>query len=231
MSGLGMMGGNMLVSIDAVAQANGTWMASRVRSMMSAGGSMGAGLVTSTTGSPVTQLVVAMQEGMGNGMIPANLSGTTTVNVDGTTVFTIDAGLVGLTGLPFTPTFDRSHVVKGQRIMAFSSSSMGHHDGMGSMMGGGTLAATSVYLEEQGLRGTVSGYTANGASATFTLSVPADSAFAKLTGASTITVYQQGATQLRGLSAVHNGDTILARGLLFQDGTAFRLVASRLLGV
>ncbi len=229
-SGLGMMGGNMLVSVDATAQADGTWMARRVVSMMGVGGSMGGGLVTGVTGSPVTQITLAMQEGMGIGMMPANLAGTTIVNVDSNTKFTIDNGLIDLSGLSFA-IFDRSHVVTGQRLIAFSNASMGHHDGMGGMHGGGTLTATAIYLEEQGLRGTVSNYTASGTAATFTMTVPADSAFARLSGATTVTVHQQATTQLRLLSAVHNGDTIVARGLLFQDGGMLHFVASRIVGL
>ncbi len=231
MSGTAMMGNSMLVSVDAMPQADGSWMASNVRSLMGAGGSMAAGLVTGLVGTPITQLVVAMQEGMGSGMVAANLAGSTTVNVDSTTAFTIDADSVDLTGLPFTPTFDRSHVMKGQRVMAFSGTAMGQRQGMGSMMGGGTLTATSVDLVQQGLRGTVSEYLANATGATFTLALPADSAFATLSGASTVVVYQRTATLLRGITAIHNGDTVLARGLLFRDGATFKLISSRLLGV
>ena len=41
-------------------------------------------------------------------------------------------------------------------------------------------------------------------------------------------VYQQGKTQLRGLTAVTDGHTVQVRGLLFLDSGVFRLVASRL---
>ena len=67
--------------------------------------------------------------------------------------------------------------------------------------GGGTLASTSIRLGAQGIQGVVSGYTPSSSQATFTLNVPADSAFAKLTGATSITVYQRAGTQLRGASS------------------------------
>ncbi len=70
--------------------------------------------------------------------------------------------------------------------------------GSNRMMGGsGSLTASQVRQEQQGLQGTVSSYTANGAKATFTLTLPTDSAFATLTGATTVQVYQQVGTQLR----------------------------------
>jgi hypothetical protein len=102
---------------------------------------------------------------------------------------------------------------------------------MQGMTGGGTLTATSISLEQQGLRGTVSGYAQSGSQATFTLTMSGDSAFAKLTGATTVSVYQQGTTQLRGTSNITNGSVVQVRGLLFLDGVSFRLVAGRIRGV
>jgi hypothetical protein len=99
---------------------------------------------------------------------------------------------------------------------------------MGGMSSGGTVTAASIHLKHQGLRGTVSGYASNGSQASFTLTVPADSAFATLTGVTAVTVYQQGNTQLRGLTSVIDGNAVQARGLLFLDRGVFRLVASRL---
>lgn len=230
MTGMGMMADGMLLTIDASRQPDGTWMAERVHSRMGAGGAMAASVVTSLTGSPPTQLVLVMHDGAGNGMLPSNLAGTTTINIDGATSFAIDTDGVDLGNLPFAPRFDRATLTRGQRVEALSNSSMMQGGGMGGMMGGGTLTATLLRLEQQGLRGTVSGYSASGSQATFTLALPADSAFTRLTGASAVTVHRQGSTQLRGLTAVGDGATVVVRGLLFFDGGAFRLVASRLVG-
>lgn len=230
MTGMGMMSGNMLVSVDATLQPDGTWMATRVQSRMGAGGAMAAGLVTSLTGNPPTQLVIVMQNGVGNGMLASNLAGTSTVNIDSSTQFSIDSAGIDLGNLPFTPRFDRTTLSKGQRVEAFSSGQMMQGGGMGGMMGGATLAATSVLLDEQGLRGVVSNYSPSGTQASFTLTLAADSAFGKLTGASSVTVYRQGGTELRGLTSIANGTTVQVRGLLFFDGGVYRLVAGRIVG-
>lgn len=230
MTGMGMMSDGMLLTIDASRQADGTWMAERVHSRMGAGGAMVAGAVTSLTGSPPTQLVLVMHDGAGNGMRPANLAGTATINIDGATSFDVDTDGVDLNNLPFTPRFDRATLTRGQRVEALSSSPMMQGGGMGGMMGGATLTATSLRLEQQGLRGTVSGYRASGSQATFTLALPADSAFAQLTGVSAVTVHRQGGTQLRRLTGLGDGATVVVRGLLFFDGGAFRLVAARIVG-
>lgn len=228
MSGMGMMSGSMLVSVDAMPQADGTWVASRVQSRMGAGGAMAGGLVTAVTGDPPTQLTLVMRNGLGGGMMASNLAGTSTVNIGDTTQFSIDSTGVDLSGLPFTPQFDRAHLSKGQGVDTWSGGQMMQGGGMGGMMGGATLTATSIELAPQALRGTVSGYASSGSQSSFTLALPADSAFAKLTGSSTVTVYQQASTQLRGLTAITDGSTVQVRGLLFLDGGVFRLVAGRI---
>jgi hypothetical protein len=230
LTGMHMMTGNMLVSVDATLQPDGTWIVDHVQSQMGAGGAMAAGVVTGIVGNPPTQLTLVMHDGVGTGMMNSSLAGTTTVNLGSTTQFAIDTDGVDLSGLPFTPRFDLTHLSKGQAIKTWSSAQIEHDGhGMGGMPSGGTVTAASIYLNHQGLRGTVSGYASNGSQASFTLTLPADSAFATLTGTTTVTVYQQGSTQLRGLVPLANGNTVQARGLLFLDSGVFRLVASRLI--
>ncbi len=230
MGGMGGMSNGMIVMVDATMQPDGSFMAHTVESVMSmSGGSMAGGLVTSTTGNPVTQLTLVMHEGAGTGMMGSNLAGTTTVNVSPTATFNIDSDNVDMSNLPFTPVFDGSTVLKGQRVEAVSSTGMMSGGGMGGMMGGGTIDASEIDLEQQGLSGTVSGYTGSGTPATFTLTVAADSAFRTLTGATTLTVIQQPGTQLRGMTTISNGATVHVRGLLFLDAGTYKLVASRIM--
>lgn len=226
-AGTHMMAGNMLVSVDAMPQVDGTWMVNDVQLRMATGGSMAGGTIAAITGSPPAQLTLVMHDGAGNGMASADLAAITTVNLTDATQFAIDVDDVDLSGLPFVPQFGRTRLSKGQAIRAWSSGEIGHH-GMGGMSGGGTVSASSVELKQQGLRGNVTGYASNGAQATFTLTLPADAAFARLAGTTAVTVYQQGSTQLRGLSSLSNGSTVQVRGLLLLDGGVFRLVASRI---
>jgi len=227
--GMAGMGAGMLAAIDGTRQPDGTWMASRVRAVLPAGGTMAMGVVTDITGNPPTQLVLAMQDGAGLSMMRANLAGTTTVALTGDTMFGFDADDVDLSNLPFAPRFNAATMSNGQRIAAFSSGAMMQGGGMRGMTGGGSLAANSVQLVPQGLRGTVSGYAINGTRATFTLTVADDSAFATLTGNRSVIVYQQPGTRI-GPPSIANGDTVIVRGLLFLDNGAFRLVATRMAG-
>ena len=230
MGGMGGMSDGMIVMVDATMQSDGTFIAQKVQSMMSmSGGSMAGGLVTSTTGNPVTQLTLVMHEGEGAGMTGSYLAGTTTVDFSPSATFNIDTDNMDMSNLPFTPVFDGSPVLKGQRVQAVSSTGMMQGGGMGGMMGGGTITASEIDLEQEGLSGTVSAYTGSAAPTTLTLTVASDSAFATLTGATTITVFQQSGTELRGMTTITNGNVIHVRGLLFFDAGTYKLVAGRIM--
>jgi hypothetical protein len=229
MGGMSGMSNGMIVMVDATMQSDGTFMAQKIQSVMSmSGGSMAGGLVTGTTGNPVTQLTLGMQDGAGSGMMGSFLAGTTTVNVGSTAAFNVDSDNVDMSNLPFTPTFDETAIFKGQCVRAVSSSGMMSGGGMGGMMGGGTINASEIDLEQQGLSGTVSGYSGSGTPTTFTLTVPSDSAFTTLTGATTVTVFQQLGTKLWGMTTITNGSTVHVRGLLFFNAGTHKLVAGQI---
>ena len=224
MSGMGMMGSGMMVAVDAMMQADGSYLAQRVEYMgTGSAGMMGGGLVSSVTGNPPTQLTLVANGGMGSGMMASSIAGTITVALPASVPYSINSNGVDLTGLSFTPTFGATSLVKGQKVEVVSGGGMM----AGGMMGGlGTVTASQVRLEQQGLHGAVSAYTANGSQASFTLTLPTDSAFTTLTGAASVQVYQQAGTKLRGLTTITNGANIQTRGLLFNDAGTFKLVAS-----
>ncbi len=129
--------------------------------------------------------------------------------------------------LPFTPKFDGATIFKGQRVHAQTGqTTVG--GGMGGMMTG-TINASEIDVGQQGLSGTVSGYTQIGSQTTFTLNVAADSAFATLTGSTSVVVSQQAGSRLVGMNSVTNGSTVHVRGLLFLDVGTYKLVASRIM--
>lgn len=231
LTGTGMMTNGMLVWVDAELQSDGSMLATAVQQMGVSGGSMGEGLVNTLTGNPPTALTLVMQNGMGEGMMASDLANTVTLDLTANPAYTLDSGFTDLTGLPFTPAFDGTHIFVGQRVSAVSASGLAPGNGMmgsGGMMAG-TLTAAEVELEPQGLSGTVSGYTPSGSTATFVLTLPADSAFTSLTGAASVLVFQQGGTELVGMAGVADGDSLHVRGLLFYDGGQWKLVASRMM--
>lgn len=232
LTGMGGMAAGLMVAVDATLQADGSLLAQRVESlgMIGSAGMMGGGLVTGLTGNPPTQLTLSASAGQGGGMMPTSMGGTLTVSIPSGTPYAMDTDGVDLSGLPFAPDFSGASLAKGQRVAVLSAGGMMTGGGMGGgMMGSGslgTVTASQVRLEPQALHGTVSGYAASGSQATFTLTLAADSAFAILTSATTIQVYQQAGTRMMGLQTPANGQDLAVRGLLFNDAGTYRLVAA-----
>lgn len=230
------MSTGMLTRVDGTLQADGSLLATRVQSMMGSGGMMGGGIVTAVTGSPATQLTMVMQNGAGSGMMASYFAEEASVNMNGSTAYSMDEDDVSLSSLPFTPVFDGSHLYAGQSVMPVSSGGMMAGDMGGGMMGGGgsmvagTITASTLELEPQGLTGVAATAIQSGATTSFTLTLPSDCAFTTLTGATTVTVYQQTGTLLAGATPIAGGATVHAFGLLFFDGGQWKLVASRIAG-
>ena len=228
LGGMGMMGTGNIVDVAAALQPDGTLLAQRITSLQgSSGGMMGSGILQAISGNPPTQLTMAANDGIGGGMMMSNISGMLAVNLSGSTPCSMDGEGVDLSNLPFTPVFDCQHMGLGQNIQVMSGSAMMG----GGMMGGGssgTINASQIMLEQQALRGTVSNYVPNGPQAAFTLNLAPDSALATLSGKVSVTVYQQAATRMHELSAISNGQEVEARGLMFNDSGAYKLVAAQL---
>lgn len=229
-TGMGMMGTGMGILVTANLQPDGSLLATQVASRMRAGGIMGGGIITDVTGVPATQLSIVMQNGAGASMMPSYLSQSITVSIDSSTTFATDDDRVDLSNLPFTPAFDASHIFAGQSVMPINASGgMMAGRGMGAgMMGNssGTITASQIYLEEQGFRGTTSSAIVSGTATSFMLMLDPQCAFAALTGADTILVYQQAGTNVEASGSIANGSTIRVHGLLFQNAGQWTLVAS-----
>lgn len=229
LSGMGQMTNGMMVAVDASLQSDGTYLAQRVAYMgVGSTGGMGGGLVTAITGNPPTQLTVTANAGQGAGMMSSSIAGTFAVSLPAGVPYSVDSDGVDLSGMPFPATFDASTLAKGQRVEVVSTTGM-MSGGMGGMGGGmtgtlGTLTATQVRLEPQALHGTVSAFTSGGSFSTFTLTLPADSALAALTGTATMQAYLPSTAQVWGATPVANGADVQARGLLFNDAGTYRLV-------
>ncbi|HEU5457692.1 MAG TPA: DUF5666 domain-containing protein, partial [Terracidiphilus sp.] len=205
------MSSGMLVIVDATMQADGSLLATKVQSMMSSGGAMAGGIVTAVTGMPATQLTMVMQNGAGMGMMASDFAAGVTIEMNGSTTYQIDDDNMDISGLPFTPVFDASHIYAGQTVMPISSGGMMSGSGGGMMGGGsmaGTMTASNLELEPQGLSGTVTTAISSGSAATFMLTLPSDCALTTMTGATSVTVYQQTGTTVVGTSLIASGSTV-----------------------
>jgi hypothetical protein len=182
------------------------------------------GLVTQVVGNPATQLNIVAQDGSGSGMDDTKVGSTLGVAVTGAQ-YKVSQGNIdssGIGGLPSSPNFpfDATTVHAGQRVEVESA----------SMINGTAIVAEKVKLQQQALTGTVSGLSGptSAGPVTFTLTVASDSAFAMLSGQTTVTVFWQPGTDLHNLTNVNNSDQVRVRGLVFFTGSSFNLIARRI---
>lgn len=226
------MANGMLVVVDATLQSDGSLLCTRVQSMMNSGGVMGGGIITAVTGSPATSLSMVMQNGAGTGMMSSAFAGGVSVSMSGATSYQIDQDNMDMAGLPFAPIFDQNHIYPGQSVMPISSTGMMSGGMGGGMMGGssmaGTITASALVLVPQGISGTAGAAISSGATNSFTINLPSNCAFTMLTGATSITIFQQPQTTLVGSSPIASGSSMHAFGLLFFDGGQWKMVASRI---
>jgi len=215
---------NMMVRAEGITRADGTIYAKEVEGAANEGGMLAEGVITSVSGSPAAQINLLTQDGDGSGMDDSKIGLALTVDVSKAeyqvTMESIDAS--GLSAVPSSPNFpfDSTTIHAGQRVEVDSDSAVGED----------SAKARKVRLEQQGLRGTVSGLASPTSSGpiTFTLTIPSDSAFAMTSGQTTVQVFWQAGTDLHDLNSVNNGQAVEVRGLLFFTGNAFNMIARRI---
>ncbi len=193
-----------VLEVDGFTKADGTKVASRVDLEEAQSGMEVEGIVSAVTGTPATQITIAHQvDSTGSSTPPVTVDAQITANTQ--FLVRLDKFNLSMT-LPMV--FDASHIAKGQRVEVDSTST------------GTPIVADKVKLREQSLIGTISNLNGN----TFTLTVSSTSAFASLSGKTTVSVIMLGGGDDQG--TLMNGSTIRVRGLLFFDGTNFTMVAA-----
>jgi hypothetical protein len=213
-----------MVSVDGVTEPDGTLYAKKIEGVEDQHGAEGDGLITQVVGNPATQVTLVVDHAMGSGMDDSNVGSMVTADVSHAQ-YKVQEGDIdtnGIGGLPSSPDFpfDAATLHAGQSVEIDSDNSMN----------AGSLSAKKVELQQQALSGTVSGLTGptTAGPVTFTLTIPADSAFAMLSGQSQVTVFWQQGTNLHNLASVKNGDSVRVRGLVFFTGSGFNMIAGRI---
>jgi predicted small secreted protein len=193
-----------IVEVDGVTKSDGTKLATKVEREGPQAGEEVEGLI-SALDNPLTKITVVHQmDSTGTSNSPV----TVDVGVNSSTVYSVRADKLNITA----PAFDATHIGKGQRIEADSSTSAP------------AVLANKVKLREQALIGTVAASPAPTASG-FTLTISPTSAFGTLSGATSVPVtFANGATLKTTPVA---GATIRVRGLVFFNAGAYSMIAVR----
>jgi hypothetical protein len=195
-----------IVEVDGMTRPDGTKYASKVSRNGGPTGEEVEGIIATVTGSPATALSIAAQvDSSATATPPLAVS----VAVNSGTVFSVRADKLNVMSMP---AFDSSHIGKGQRIEADSSTA------------GFPTLATRVKLREQGLVGTIAAVPAPTVSG-FTLNISPASAFGILSGAASVAVSVPNGVTLKVTPTA--GASVLVRGLVFSSGVGYSMIAVR----
>jgi len=193
-----------IVEVDGTTKSDGTKLATKVEREGSSSGKEAEGLISAETGSPATAITIVHQvDSDGTPGAPV----TVDITINSSTAFSVRSDKLSVTG-----TFDATHIGKGQRIEADASANAT------------PLVANKLKLREQGIVGTVAASPAPTNSA-FTLTIDPNSAFGKLSGATSVAVTVPSGATLK--TAPTAGATLLVRGLVFVNGTTYTMTATR----
>jgi Domain of unknown function (DUF5666) len=193
-----------IVEVDAVTNADGSKLATKVERECDNKGEELEGIISATTGTPVTQITVAHQVDSTNSTTPPT---TAAITLSANTQFIVRTDSLNLSS---TPAFDASNIGKGQRVEADA-------DGTTS-----PILASKLKLREQALFGTVAaGPTAGG----FTLTLSPTSAFATLTGVTSVPVTIVNGTNLQVTPTA--AATVRVRGIVFFNAGVYTVFATR----
>jgi Domain of unknown function (DUF5666) len=196
-----------IVEVDGMTKPDGAKLATKVELEEGQNGEEVEGMITAVSGSPATQITIAHQvDSTSNATPPV----TVDIAIGASTQFLVRADKLNLGSVP---AFDATHIAKGQRVEADTASSTAS-----------PMAADKIKLREQALIGTVSAASASG----FTLTLNSGSAFATLTGQTTVTVQLLSGTDLRVTPV--NGNVVRVRGLVFVNAGAYTMMAARVDG-
>jgi hypothetical protein len=214
-----------LVEVDFTLQTGGVYLATRIEVAPPPPGgqkpNLLSGPVTSVT--PGTSFKMVLMQGLGPAVSPVAASAVSvfTVTTTSSTTFAITPQFVSLSGLPFTPSFSTTNITAGQTVGVVASS-----------VSGTTAAASNVYLISQTVGGTITAVSTSGSYTAYTLTLASGSAFASLSGASTVTVYTSAATvgpvapTATTNTPIKVGSQVRFNGLIFNTGSGtFSMVA------
>lgn len=211
-----------LVEVDFTVQTGGVYLASRIELEPAPPNGQPQNLLSGpiTSVSAGTGFKMVVMEGLGPSVMPVATAAASvfTVTTTSSTVWGITPQFVSLSHLPFTPSFSPTNVVAGQAVGVIASSI--------STAAPPSATASNVYLIPQTVGGTITAITPGNGYTAYTLTLASGSAFASLSGASTITVYTSSATVGLSTAPIAVNGNVRFNGLIFNlGGGKFAMVA------
>jgi hypothetical protein len=148
---------------------------------------------------------------------------------DASTAFRLSEQIAVPSNLPFSATFDSSHMIAGQNVAVAS--------GVIVTSGGIQTHATTITLMPQTINGTIAGVSSNGGFTVYSVLLAARDLFPTLAvqpgqttvlqSPSIVEVYVNSSTQMLNSIAIAQGNVLRFNGLIFNDNGTARMVASQ----
>lgn len=195
-----------IVEVEGITKSDGSHLATKVEREEGQNGEEIEGLI-SALDNPLTTITIIHQEDSSG---TSNSPVTVPVSVNASTQYSVRTDKLNLGGS--VPAFDATHIGKGQRIEGDASNNTS------------PLLATQIKLREQALLGTVASTPAPTASS-FTLTLSPTSAFASLSGATSVVVTIPSGANLKVNPTA--GATVRVRGLVFFNAGTYSAIAVR----
>lgn len=220
LSGFSALAAGGLVEVDIAIQPDASFLALRVEEQVppNATAELLVGPVTAVTGSPATSFTQIVRQQIGPAATATPVQ-KDTITVTGSTQFVLPGQFANLVtaGAPFKPTFDASTLFAGQ-VVAVETSGVSSN----------AATAQTVFLASQTVAGTITGGLAPicmGCWGQLTLTLPAGSWLASVTGQSTVTVILPGGIQALPGATAATSSVVRFNGFLFKNGGVLTLVA------
>lgn len=221
LSGFSALAVNALVEVDVQIQSDGSFLALRVEQQVppNATATLLVGPVTAVTGSPATSFTMMVRQKIGPPPTATPVEADT-ITINGSTNFVMPGRFNNLTAgtPPFTPTFSASTLFAGQAVAVATNGVTNN-----------AATATTVAMAPQTIEGTITGAlppTCFLCWGQFTLTLPAGSWLATLTGQTKVTVYTNGNLQPINVSPVAVGGPVRFNGFLFKVNGSLVMVAT-----
>jgi hypothetical protein len=148
---------------------------------------------------------------------------------DASTAFKLSGQIALPSNLPFSATFDNSHMIAGQNVAVASQTIV--------TSGGTQTHATTITLMPQTINGTVSGVSSTGGFTVYNVSLAARDLFPTLAvqsnqttvlqSPSIVEVYVNSSTQMLNAISIAPGNVLRFNGVIFNDSGTLRMVCTQ----
>jgi hypothetical protein len=218
----------MIANLDLTLQSDGSLLATRIEVDDPAATNVLTGPLGTVFGAP--GYVVEMgrtNEEFNQSVVPA--SDAWNYSFDTSTAFRLSGEIAAPPNLPFSATFDSSHMIAGQNVAVASQ--------MIVTSGGTQTHATTITLMPQTINGAITGVSSSGGFTVYSVSLAAYDLFpilavqagqtTALQNPSSVEVYVDSSTQMLNSIAIAVGNVLRFNGLIFNDSGTARMVCSR----